>query len=133
MGHSDVCRERIESEMQKDEAPGGGRERLKIRQDQNGTGIASSPASQSMDVDTDAVGGTKRKAQDELEEEVERSKDPGERSDGNAVSISEEMSTDGKINNGMSIEQMMQIFGVENEDDRDKDYLNVIQYVSGDD
>ena len=66
--HSDGRRERIESEMQKDE---GLRERLKTCQETDGQ---KDPASQSMDVDTDGVVGTKRKAQGDLDEEPDRSK-----------------------------------------------------------
>ena len=112
--------------MQKDEAPGGGRERLKTRQEQSGTGSTSRPASQDMDVESDGVGGTKRKAQGDLDEEADRSKEPGERSDGNAGVISEETTTNVDLNSGMSIEQMMQVFGVETEDGQDKEYLNMI-------
>ena len=80
-----------------------------------------------MDVEPDGVGGAKRKAEGDLDEGADRSKEPGERSDGNAGVISEETTTNVDLNSGTSIEQMMQVFGVEIEDGQDKEYLNMIQ------
>ena len=56
MNHTDACRERVESEMQKDE---GLRERLRVHHEQDGAGSTSKPATQDMEVDK-ADGGVKK-------------------------------------------------------------------------
>ena len=124
--HSDICRARIEAEMQKDEVPGGGRDGLKTRLEQGGL-----PASQGMDVEPDEVRRTKRSARGDLDDEADRKKGPGERSDGNTGTISEEATMNVDPNKGMNIEQLMQVFGVETEDDQDRDYLNLVRAGMG--